>query len=98
MFETFNFTGQYDLLGFYPLMTFFGIIFLFALMIFCFLKLRIFVLILAIYLFSLIIGFNSFSESVIPFTPYLQIFFLVFQTIMFLLTAIQTFGNKRGFE
>jgi len=89
-----NFTDQYDLLGFYPLMTFFAIIFLFALMMFCYLKMRVFVLILAIYLFSLIIGITSFSESVIPFTPFLQIFFLIFQSIIFILTAIQTFENE----
>lgn len=94
IFQDYNFTGQYDLLGFYPLMTFFAIIFLFALMLFCYLKIRVFVLILGIYLFSLIIGITAFNESVIPFSPYLQIFFLVFQSIIFILVAIQTFENE----
>lgn len=88
-------TTQFDLLGFYPIMTIFIIIFLFALMIFCYLKIRIFVVILAIYSFSLIIGIMSFSESIIPFTPMLQIFFLLFQTIFFIITAIETFEKKR---
>lgn len=92
--QDYNFTGQYDLLGFYPLMTFFAIIFLFGLMVFCYLKIRVFVLILGIYLFSLVIGFNAMSESVIPFTPYLQIFFLIFQTIIFVLVSIDTFKNE----
>lgn len=95
--DVYNFTGQYDLLGFYPLMTFFAIIFLFGLMIFCYLKIRVFIVILGIYLFSLVIGIIAFNESVIPFTPYLQIFFLIFQTILFVLVVIQTFENdKKG--
>jgi len=86
---------QYDLLGFYPLMTFFAILFLFMLMIFCYLKIRVFVVILGIYLFSLVIGIIAFNESVIPFTPFLQIFFLIFQSLIFILVAIETFekGN-----
>lgn len=89
-------TTQFDLLGFYPIMTFFAIIFLFAIMIFCYLKIRIFVVILGIYLFSLIIGILSFNESVIPFTPYLQIFFLFFQTTIFVVVSIEVFEKKSG--
>lgn len=95
IFQVDNLTSPYDLIGFYPIMTFFGIIFLFGLMIFCYLKIRIFWIIIIIELFSLIIGFNSFNESVIPFTPYLQIFFLIFQTAIFLLTAIQVFEKDK---
>lgn len=85
---------QFDLLGFYPLMTFFVIIFLFAIMIFCYLKIRVFVVILAIYLFSLVIGITAMNESIIPFTPFLQLFFLLFQTIIFVITSIEVFGNE----
>lgn len=87
-------TSQFDLLGFYPLMAFFGLIFLLGLMIFCYLKIRVFVVILVIYGFSLIIGIMAFSESIIPFTPFLQIFFLIFQTIIFIITTIETFEKK----
>ena len=93
----FNFTDQYNLLGYYPIMSLFVIIFLFGLMIFCYLKIRIFLVILVIYLFSLVIGISSFDESTIPFTSYLQIFFLIFQTILFFITALDTFQNKNRF-
>lgn len=93
-----NFTSQFDLIGFYPIMTFFGLIFFFVLMVYCYLKLRIFWLILIIYLFSLIIGVLAVSESIIPFTPYLQIFFLIFQSILFIETIIGVFQDKnKGF-
>jgi len=85
---------QYDLLGFYPIMVLFVIIFLFGLMIFCYLKIRVFVVILGIYLFSLIIGILALSESIIPFTPYLQIFFLIFQTIIFIIVSIEVFNKE----
>ena len=91
-FQTWNETlPQFDVLGVYPLMTFFGIIFLFALMLYCYMKIRIFLVILVIYLFSLIIGFSALNESIIPFTPYLQLFFLVFQTIIFIIVALEVF-------
>ena len=91
-FQTWNETlPQFDVLGVYPLMTFFGIIFLFALMLYCYMKVRIFLVILVIYLFSLIIGFSALNESIIPFTPYLQLFFLVFQTIIFIIVALEVF-------
>lgn len=87
-------TEQYDLLGFFPIMTLFVIIFLFIIMLFCYLKIRVFIVILLIYLFSLIIGFSSMNESIIPFTPYLQIFFLLFQTVIFTITALEVFRNE----
>ena len=91
-FQTWNETlPQFDVLGVYPLMTFFGIIFLFALMLYCYMKIRIFLVILVIYLFSLIIGFSALNESIIPFTPYLQLFFLVFQTIIFIIVVLEVF-------
>jgi len=87
---------QFNLLGFYPLMTFFVIIFLFALMLFCYLKIRVFLLILAIYLFSLIIGLSAMNESIVPFTPFLQIFFLLFQTIIFTIVSIEVFSKNEN--
>ena len=87
---------QFDLLGFYPLMSFFAILFLFALMLFCYIKIRVFLVILVIYLFSLVIGITAFNESVIPFTPFLQIFFLVFQSIIFIIVSIEVFSKNEN--
>jgi len=87
-------TDQFDLLGVYPIMTLFIIVFLFALMLFCYLKIRVFIVILGIYLFSLIIGILALSESIIPFTPYIQIFFLIFQTLIFIIVSIETFQKE----
>ena len=95
MLETWNITDpQYDILGFFPLMTLFAIIFLFMLMIFCYLKVRIFIVILVIYIFSLVIGLSALNESIIPFTPYLQIFFLLFQSVFFILVALEVFERE----
>lgn len=87
-------TDQFDLLGFFPIMTLLVIMFLFMLMVFCYLKIRVFIVILVIYLFSLVIGLSSMSESIIPFTPYLQIFFLLFQTVIFTITSLEVFRNE----
>ena len=87
---------QFDLLGFYPLMTFFAIIFLFCLMLFCYIKVRVFLVILVIYLFSLVIGITAMNESIIPFSPFLQIFFLVFQSIIFIIVSIEVFSKNEN--
>ena len=92
LFETWNESlPQFDVLGVYPLMTFFALMFLFGLMLYCYMKVRVFLVILVIYLFSLIIGFMALNESIIPFTPYLQIFFLIFQSIIFIIVALEVF-------
>lgn len=91
-----NFTGQYDLLGYYPVMSLLFIVFLTMLMVFCYLRMRVFVLMLIIFVFSLIIGVNSMSETIIPFTPYLQLFFLLFQTTLFVMVSIDTFKKSKG--
>lgn len=96
MFDIYNITeGQYNLFSFFPIMSLFGIILLFVIMIYCYLKIRIFLVILVIYLFSLVIGVLSFNESIIPFTPYLQIFFLLFQTTIFFLVAKEVFVDGK---
>lgn len=77
------------MLDFYPIMTFLTLIILIVLSLYCYLKVRRFLLNLVIYLFSLIIGFNALNESTIPFTPYIQIFFLFFQTTILLIMAIE---------
>ena len=54
-------------------------------------KLRRFVLITVVFLFSLVIGMMSIQETSIPFSPYIQIFFLLFQTIIFLITSLRVY-------
>ena len=41
---------------------------------------------LVVFLFSLVIGFYSLS-SIIPFTPWFQIFFILIQSVLFYLTV-----------
>lgn len=50
-----------------------------------------FLLGLVVFLFSLIIGIGAMVESNIPFTPYIQIFFLLFQSAIFLLEALEKY-------
>lgn len=50
--------------------------------------------ILVIYLFSLVIGMNSFIYG-IPFTPYIQIFFILLQTSLILTTSLNYYNSKK---
>ena len=52
-----------------------------------------FELIVSVFLFSLIIGIDSLSYT-IPFTPYIQLFFLLFQTIFFISFSIDYYNRK----
>jgi len=45
--------------------------------------------ILVVFLFSIVIGMSSISESNIPFTPWFQIFFLLIQTVFFMLHTLE---------
>lgn len=79
------------MLDFYPLMTFFSLLFLLVFMVYAFIKIRRFLVIVVIYLFSLIIGLYGFSESNIPFTPYFQIFFIIIQSVFFLTFTLELY-------
>lgn len=75
-----------------------SIIILFILMVFMvilYVKLRIFLVILVLFLFSLIMGVSALMNQEILFTPYLQIFFLLFQTSFFLITALGVFTFEK---
>lgn len=76
-------------IDFYPYITFLSLIFLLVLHLYCYVKIRRFLINLVIYLFSLIIGYQAFNESTIPFTPFFQIFFLFFQTTILLIMSIE---------
>lgn len=69
---------------------------LMGLMLVFYLKKRIWLIILSIYLFSVIFGLMALNVFMFPFTPFLQLFFVMFQTIIFLFTSLQLGGKKRG--
>jgi hypothetical protein len=77
----------------FPFIEFFFIIFLLCLMGYLYKKMRIWVMILLVFTFSLIFGIISIMRFDIPFSPYIQIFFILFQTIIFLSTSIEVFKS-----
>lgn len=76
-----------------PIVSVFILIFLIGLMLLFYLKFRIFLVILTIFLFSLVMGGLSIQHGTIPFSPYLQLFFIVLQTIFFILTTVESFSK-----
>lgn len=62
---------------------------LMAFMVVLYITLRKFLVILTVFLFSLVIGGVAIVEFAIPFSPYLQLFFLLFQTIFFMQTSFE---------
>ena len=67
------------------------------LMVYLYSKFRIFPLVLLTALISLIIGVVSIDLQYNPFTPFFQVFFILFQTLFFVKTSIDLFQevNKR---
>jgi len=53
--------------------------------------------ILFVFLFSIVIGMTSFEGAFIPFTPWFQIFFVLFQTIFFVLKALNYYDDKKRY-
>ena len=64
---------------------------LIVIMLILYFKVRIFLLILNIFLFSLVFGAISMLQFDIPFSPYLQTFFLLFQTTFFIMTVLDNY-------
>lgn len=76
-----------------------GIVILIVLMIVMFqlyIKARRFLPVLVVFIFSIVIGMNSLTESNIPFTPYFQIFFIIFQSVFFLMTSLDLYKDIKG--
>lgn len=71
-------------------------IFLMVLMLVLYLKYKKYNLIIIVYLFSLIIGVESFTIGYLPFTPWFQIFYVVFMTIIFVYTSIDYNNYKKS--
>lgn len=62
-----------------------------------YLKYKMYHIIIIVYLFGLVIGAMSFTIGYIPFTPYFQIFYVVFLTVIFVYTSIDynKYKNKK---
>jgi hypothetical protein len=54
-------------------------------------KIRIFTIVLVIFLFSIVIGILSMSIQELPFNPYLPLFFILFQSILFIKFTIEVY-------
>jgi len=50
--------------------------------------------ILVIYLFSIILGMTAIGTQM-PISPFFQIFFLIFQTVYFFLSALEVYDNEK---
>lgn len=80
---------------FQPFLAVFILVILLVIMIILYLKMRLFLPILVIFLFSLVIGINSISLKYIPFNPFLSIFFILFQSVMFIETSLQQYKRYK---
>lgn len=74
---------------FTPALSVFILFFLLVLMLIIHWKIRNWLFELIIFLFSIIIGLISMSNGNIPFTPYLQLFFIILQAFIFIQTTIE---------
>jgi hypothetical protein len=72
-----------------PLLSLMILLFMLLLMVYFFYKVKKFLPCLLVYMFSLIFGLISIGEYNIPFTPWLQIFFLCFQSMFILFATIK---------
>ena len=92
-----NYTNIVDMTSMItPFLSLFFILFLIGMMLLCYAKFRVFLLILVIYLFSLIIGVMFLEIENIPFTPYVQIFFILFQSCIFIVVSIELYENVKS--
>lgn len=70
-----------------------------VLMIYCYRqKIKDTSVIIGIYAFSLILGMTSLEHPHTPFSPMFEIFFLIFQTSLFIELAIRKFSERNGMK
>jgi len=81
--------------AFQPFLAVFILVILLVIMIILYLKMRLFLPILVVFLFSLIIGINSMSLEYIPFNPYVSVFFILFQSVIFIETSLQQYKRYK---
>lgn len=80
------------------IMGLFALFILIIIMIVLFKYLRVFLVILVVFLFSLVIGMIAIEDGSIPFSPYLQMFFMVFQGVVFLITSLGAYTDYKEFK
>jgi hypothetical protein len=76
-----------------PFLEFFFLMILLLIMVYLYRKMRVWLLILTVFLFSLVFGMISIMSFAIPFSPYIQIFFMLFQSIVFFQTSLEVFNQ-----
>lgn len=76
-----------------PLGTIFLLVVLVALMLICFQKFRYFPVIFTLWVFSMVLGVMALNVD-LPLSPFIQIFFLVFQSIMFILDVFDVSKSR----
>ena len=74
-----------------PFLGVFVLLILMVIMVILYWKIRIWIAILIVFLFSLIIGVNSLTLEYIPFNPYFSIFFILFQSSFFIVRSIEIY-------
>ena len=74
-----------------PFLSILILIVLMLIMVIIYRYIRIWLAILVLFLFSLIIGINSIGIENIPFNPYISIFFILFQSIFFILMSLKVY-------
>ena len=77
-----------------PLISLLVLFVLMIIMVALYVKVRVFLIILIVFLFSLVLGSMSLNQGDLPFTPYFQMFFLLFQTMIFMLTTLSVFKKR----
>ena len=63
-------------------------VFLIGFMLYFYMKARVFLAVLVVFLFSLVMGALSFTFYMYPFYPYFTVFFLMIQSVLFMLTCL----------
>ena len=88
-----------DIFDFSPiielLLTLGGLVFLLVIMAYFFKNLRVFPVILVIFIISLVVGFNA-LEVDIPFSPIIQLVFILVQSCFFLITCLDVFRGVKS--
>ena len=72
-----------------PFLSIMILIILMFVMIVVYMKMRVWVLICALFLVSIIMGIMSLNNENIPFNPYISLFFILFQLIFFILITLK---------
>lgn len=82
--------GAFDISGMFPMLfTIMGLMILFIFMVYFFGKMRIFPLILIVYLISLVVAVGSIIDSTIPYSSNIELIFLLLQSCFFFLTLVE---------